>query len=322
MLDLDAPNRIRRQAREPRGHGVFAIHVRIDPSARRGHDLAPKPYGEFRADDLRLLSECGRVPPPDTTMVSWLPFYHDMGLMLGICVPVLAGFRACSRARCRSCSGRPGGCNCWQRNSQPFSAATEFRFRIGGAKDLRRGHGRARSRATCTSSVNGSERVHPATLKRFTERFARFNLPDTRDTAVLWDGGSNGVRDDPRPGQPPAIVRFDSEKLSAGHAERCASGGGTPLVSYGVPRSPMVLHRRSGDRASSVRSGTVGEIWVHGDNVATGYWQKPAGDRAHVRRQSLSIRRPGTPKGLGCEPEIWASSPTASCSSSAASRIF
>ena len=40
--------------------------------------------------------------------------------------------------------------------------------------------------------------------------------------------------------QPPAVVRFDSEKLTAGKAERCENGGGTPLVSYGVPHSPIV----------------------------------------------------------------------------------
>ena len=31
----------------------------------------------------------GNVPPAQTTIVSWLPFYHDMGLMLGICSPLV-----------------------------------------------------------------------------------------------------------------------------------------------------------------------------------------------------------------------------------------
>src|SRR5690625_2492845 len=31
--------------------------------------------------------------PSDITIVSWLPFYHDMGLVLGVCAPILGGYR-------------------------------------------------------------------------------------------------------------------------------------------------------------------------------------------------------------------------------------
>ena len=39
-------------------------------------------------------SNLGGVAPPETTIVAWLPFYHDMGLMLGIIGPILGGYQA------------------------------------------------------------------------------------------------------------------------------------------------------------------------------------------------------------------------------------
>ena len=98
-----------------------------------------------------------------------------------------------------------------------------------------------------------------------------------------------------RPGQPPKIVHFESEKLTAGHAKRCGSGGGTPLVSYGVPQSPMVRIVDPETR-TECPAGTIGEIWVHGDNVAMGYWQKPE-ETEHTFGARLVAPSAGTPEG-------------------------
>jgi long-chain fatty acid adenylyltransferase FadD28 len=227
----------------------------------------------FRQLMSGLFADDGNVPPPDTTIVSWLPFYHDMGLMVGIFVPVLAGLHAVLMSP-MSFLQRPAR---WMQllasNDHAFSSAPNFAFELAARKtsdddmaglDLGdvRGIG------------SGSERISPATIKRFTERFARFNLCDTviRPGYGLAEATvyvSTGL-----PGQMPKVVHFDSEKLTNGHAERCESRSGTPLVSMGVPQSPTV-RIVDPDTTTECPAGMTGEIWVHGDNVALGYWGKP-----------------------------------------------
>ena len=79
-------------------------------------------------------------------------------------------------------------------------------------------------------------------------------------------------------------VRFGNEKLSAGHAERCENQAeeATELVSYGVPRASMIRIVNP-DSGMENPAGAIGEIWVHGDNVAMGYWRNPQLTRSDIR---------------------------------------
>jgi acyl-CoA synthetase (AMP-forming)/AMP-acid ligase II len=121
--------------------------------------------------------------------------------------------------------------------------------------------------------LNGSERVQPATLKLFAERFAPFNF-DPRALRPSYGMAEATVYIATRkPGKPPEISHFDAKKLAAGQANRCKTGSGTPLVSYGAPES-MLVRIVDPDTSHECPDGTAGEIWVHGDNVAAGYWQK------------------------------------------------
>ena len=75
-----------------------------------------------------------------------------------------------------------------------------------------------------------------------------------------------------------------------------ASQSGTPLVSYGEPQSPTIRGSSTPRQVSSARTGTVGEIWLHGDNVAAGYWQKPT-QTEHTFRWPACRPSADTPEG-------------------------
>ena len=143
--------------------------------------------------------------------------------------------------------------------------------------------------------ISGSERIHAATIHRFTERFSRFDLPDDvlRPSYGLAEA-TLYVASSP-PGQPVTTARFDYEKLSAGHAKRCGNEAGVELVSYGPPRATTLRIVDPETRVENPAS-KVGEIWVHGDNIADGYWRKPQASE-HTFGGMLVERSAGTPPG-------------------------
>jgi fatty acid CoA ligase FadD21 len=68
----------------------------------------------------------------------------------------------------------------------------------------------------------------------------------------------------------------------------------TPL-SYGTPKSPIV-RIVDPDTCVECSAGRVGEIWLQGDNVAAGYWQKPE-ETQRTFGGMLAKPSPGTPEG-------------------------
>jgi fatty acid CoA ligase FadD28 len=294
LLNLDAP--IRSPAREE-NYQTTAYLQYTSGSTRQPAGVMIS-YTNLAVNFEQLLfgyfPKSGGVTPPDLTFVSWLPFYHDMGLVLGVCAPILLGLNAVLTSPVSFLERPARWMELLAANAQVFSAAPNFAFELAARKtsddDMA-----GRDLGGVHTILSGSERVHPATLNRFTERFARFNLRDTVVRPSYGLAEATVYVASSRAEQPPEIVDFESDELSAGRAKRCATGGGTPLVGYPLLHSPIV-RIVDPETQTECPTETTGEIWVHGGNVAAGYWRKPQ-ETDRTFGGMLVAPSAGTPEG-------------------------
>ncbi|WAY19909.1 AMP-binding protein [Mycolicibacterium fortuitum] len=241
-----------------------------------------------------FFSDADRKMLSDATIVSWLPFYHDMGLVLGVCAPILSGYPAVLTSPVAFLEKPSRWIRALAEHPHAFSAAPNFAFDLA-ARKTRDADLAGLDLGGVVGIINGAERVEPATLERFADRFAHFNFADhmlrpsygmAEATVFVATGSWSESADD---------VYFDVDELAAGRARRCAARAGTALVQYQLPQSPLVrivdvdTHRECPPDA-------VGEIWVHGENVAAGYWSRPA-EEQQCFGATLVDPSPGTPVG-------------------------
>ena len=232
--------------------------------------------------------------PTGAEIVSWLPFYHDMGLVLGVCAPILGGYHAELSSPIAFLERPARWVQAMAKSGYAWSSAPNFAFDLAARKttdaDLA-----GLDLGGVLGIISGAERVEPATLQRFVDRFSHFNFKDHMmrpsyglAEATVFVATGTWSEDEP-------VKNFDVGELGTGHAERCAAGSGSALVSYGVPQSPM-LRIVDTETYRECPTDLIGEIWVHGENVAEGYWNKGPEEQTCFGA-TLVDPSPGTPAG-------------------------
>jgi len=224
------------------------------------------------------------------TFVSWLPLYHDMGLIGCLLLSLYRG------ATLVLMSPR----HFVERPARWLEAISQYRATHTGAPDFafRLAAERVNESVLATLDLSclrvlfsGSEPVRQDSLHAFARHFAGtgFNplafLPCYGlAEATLFVTGTTAD-------EPFVSTSFDSHALGEDRAE---PGEGSLLVSSGVLHPGLDVILVDPNTGDIKPDSHIGEIWTSGDSVARGYWRNPqASARAFVSREGRTWLRTG-----------------------------
>jgi 8-amino-7-oxononanoate synthase len=211
--------------------------------------------------------------------VFWLPAYHDMGLVGAIVAPVLAGGTSILMAP-----------EAFLRNPRVWlEAISKYRATISGGPtfgfdlcvDKIGLPERAGLDLSCWSvAFVGAEPVSARSLERFATAFGPSGFKSSAFYPCYGLAEATLLVTGPTRGQGAATTTFDEGALAKGRAVAIATGLGRTMVSVGVGVGGTDVAVVDLGTERCVPDGHVGEVWVAGGSVASGYWDDAAETRA------------------------------------------
>ncbi|HYZ68769.1 MAG TPA: long-chain-fatty-acid--AMP ligase FadD32, partial [Mycobacterium sp.] len=234
--------------------------------------------------------------------VSWLPFFHDMGLITVLLSPMIGHYVTFMTPA--AFVRRPGR---WIRElarkegdtGGTISVAPNFAFDHAAARGLPREDEAAIDLSNVKCILNGSEPISAATVRRFNEAFGPFGFqPKAIKPSYGLAEATLFVSTTPS-AEEPTIISVDRDELNAGRfvavpddspkAVAQASAGKIGIAEWAV----IVDH----DTATELPDGQIGEIWISGQNMGTGYWGKEEATRETFQNILKSRTNPSHAEG-------------------------
>jgi len=229
--------------------------------------------------NVRAIGRVMQVDPSDV-FVSWLPLYHDMGLIgawLGslyhaVPVVILSPLRFLARPE--------SWLRAIHRHRATISAAPNFGFELCVRKleerelaglDLR----------SWRWAVNGSEPVSPSTLRRFAERFGRYGFRPEAMAPVYGLAECSVGLSFPPLGRPPLIDRIQRATLSRQGRAVPAASDDPAAIEFVACGRPLPGHQiRIVDATGrEVPERQEGRLQFRGPSATRGYFRNEAKTR-------------------------------------------
>jgi amino acid adenylation domain-containing protein len=225
--------------------------------------------------NARAIQAATRVSD-DAVFLSWLPLYHDMGLMGMVLQPLYLGCRALLMSPTAFLQRPMRWLEAISRHGVTTSGGPDFAFALCAARATPEAIAQL-DLSRWSLAFSGAEPVRPATLEAFATAFAPAGFRRTAlypcyglAEATLFVSGGD-------PAASPRSLSLQPEALAAHRALPAAPGApSAPLVGCGGATAGTTVRIVAPGTHMACPDGHVGEIWVAGAQVARGYWERPA----------------------------------------------
>jgi fatty-acyl-CoA synthase len=213
----------------------------------------------------------------NTHGVSWLPLYHDMGLsMIGF--PAVYGGHSTlmsPTAFIRRPQRWIHALSNQSRHGRVVTAAPNFAYEYTAQRGLPApGDDVDLSHVVL---IIGSEPVSMQSIETFNAAFAPYGLPPTAFKPSYGIAEATLFVSTIAPSDRPTVAHLDRRQLASGRIVRVAADAPDAVehVSCGqIARSQWAIIANP-DTGTDLPDGRVGEIWLSGNNIGRGYWDRP-----------------------------------------------
>ncbi|MFG2822963.1 fatty acyl-AMP ligase [Kitasatospora sp. NPDC048365] len=208
---------------------------------------------------------------PDSRFGNWIPLHHDMGLFTQLTTALLLGAFSALMPPAEFVK-RPVE---WLRMMDHYrittSAAPNFAFDLC-LRLVSDAHLAELDLSCLTFVANGSEPIHGPTLRAFIERFAAAGLAPNAIAPGYGLAEATVFVCAKAPEPNPNILTIDEAAAERGEIRTAAEG--RELVGLGRPGGfeSVIVDPES---RRELPEGRVGELWLRGASVGSGYWNRP-----------------------------------------------
>ncbi len=222
----------------------------------------------------------------DGPTVTWMPYFHDYGLVEGLMQPLYNGAPCYIMAPLAFVKRPLRWLQAIQKYGATHSQAPNFAYELC-LRRIKPAKREGLDLSSWVSAGNAAEPINPRVLREFAEAFSDYGFKWENFSPAYGLAEATLLVSSTPIGKEPVVLQLEASELEQGRIVPAAAD--STYIREAVSCGPLVCETTvaivNPDTLVRCTGDEVGEIWVRDPGVAHGYWQRPDATRETFEAQ-------------------------------------